>query len=1647
MSARSPAGILTFLIADVRGYTSFTQQHGDEAAARLAAAFAELAREGVEAHGGNVIELRGDEALAVFESPREALRAAVELQLTFADEAAVDPTLPLRVGMGLDAGEAVPVDGGYRGGALNLAARLCSQARAGEVWVSQGVAHLARAVPELRLHEHGEIEAKGLAEPVRVFRAAPLDTDPDALAARFEAMDGARPARRSELPAMLDPVTPIIGRDTEVRHLRWLWRRARRGETGAAIVAGPAGIGKTRLAAAVAASAAESGAQIAYASYAEPHEETLPAVEDTPSLLVLDDLDAASPDELEAALGALTERKRLPLLVVAAYDDERASADLMGGIRKLPDGVELIRPRPLDEDAVRRIAALYLGPDVEVPREVLDASEGVPRRVHEQLAEWAHREASRRLGAFASRTATRRSDLRSVEADLAGSVVDLQLVREQARLFASRGAEVEEAPYKGLATFEVEDAEWFFGRERLVADLVARLAGATLLGVVGPSGSGKSSAVRAGLVPALRAGVLPGSDRWCTLIMRPGDHPLRELDRTLWAGLPEGVRAKLQGSDTPLRDLPGVLAGEERLVLVVDQAEEAFTACRDEAERDGFLGALADAGSDERGSVIVVLALRADFYGRFAELPELAELLGANHVLVGAPTPDEYRRAIEQPALRAGARVEPALVDELVAEVVGEPGALPLLSTALLEVWERREGRTISRHAALETGGVRGAVGRLAEDAYGNFTEEQQEITRAVLLRLAAVDEADEAVRRRVPLSEFDVERNPEVAHVVEVLTARRLLTVSDGTVEVAHEALLREWPRFRQWIDEDRTGRRLHAHLATTAREWEARGQDTAELYRGARLSAALDWTTEHTLELNELEREFVNASRVENERELVEQRRRNRRLRGLLAGVGVLLALAIAAGTVALAQRASAKKQARVALARELGSRAVSEPRIDRAMLLAKEAVNVDDSRQTEGTLLATLLRSPAAIGTFSSPITDRPQRMTLSPDGRTLAVVENTSFTRFYDTRTRGPSHAPLRNTVHIPPFYSEDGKLVVLMRQPSLTQPPALDLRDGHTLRHLRFLPLANRWLTTRTSAWNPLFLSPDGRTAYMAYSTVNPDEQTDGPAYVDRWDIRTGKLLGSTALGSDGMFGGRIDGGVLGLLTDTELVTVDANTLRPLRRTHVHLPGTSFTDAAAVAPNGRTIAAASPTGSVTFVDVASGHATVGAGKTGSPVQAIEFSPAGNVVVTTNENGQVTVWNPKTADVVETFTGHEDRTLGVAFSADGKTLYTCSLDGAIFEWDLGGERRFGRPFDVTPGSATASIYGLETGAVPNVPLMPPLAISPDGSRFAARIEPNTVGIFSMKTLRRVRSFTVDLGAPIDTITWSPAGDQFAVSGGKGRVQLWSAGAQPRLLRTLHGLRAATKLGETINAVEFSPGGDLVAAVAAVQAPPGPNPPVGLAAVWTTGSGKLLWKRVHRKGPADAVAFSRDGGRLALGFEVGPDAGEDQLVGPTTGRVERTLHPLGASQSLAFSPDGTLATGAYSGIVELWDPSSGRRLGHPVLALPAPVANISFTPSGDEFATGGGSAGFAKLWDTQTLQQLGAALPGSPGQWGNALFTPDGSKLVTLYQDGRGALWPGTLSAWEEHACRVAGRNFTHEEWSRFVTGRAYAKTCPD
>jgi DNA-binding SARP family transcriptional activator len=636
----------------------------------------------------------------------------------------------------------------------------------------------------------------------------------------------------------------------------------------------------------------------------------------------------------------------------------------------------------------------------------------------------------------------------------------------------ARGGPVGVCPFKGLAFFDRADAEFFCGRERLVADLLARLVESPLAGIIGSSGVGKSSLLRAGVLPALSAGSLPGSDRWRQVLIRPGVHPDAELSRALAGQAPGDAAGRLE---------PG-----ERLVIAVDQLEELFTLCEQESERAAFAGKLATAAGDPQRRALVVVSLRADFYGRLASYPPLAALVSASHVLVGAMDRGELAQAIEQPAARAGLQAERPLVEALVADVAGEPGGLPLLSTTLLQLWRARDGTVLRYGSYRASGGVRGAVARLAEDAYTQLSEAERRIARSLLLRLAT-GENGTLTRRRVPLGEL--ERIPGARPVLAELTGARLLTVSEGEVELSHEALLREWPRYRTWLEEDRIGRRLHAHLTAAASDWDQAGRDAADLYRGARLAAALDWRAGHEQELNQTERAFFDASRAA-------AGRAQRRLRMVLVAVAALLLVAVTGGVVALINQQSASNYARVALARQLGAQAVNEPRLDRAMLLAREAVNLDRSPQTEGTLLATLQRDPAVIGTFALPV-ELASQLAFSPDGRTLAVSHSLTNTdkfpnarlgeiRFYDPRTRARQRAPLPHFGGAePPVYSSDGRLLAY---PTDNLLPSIAVRDAHTLALLATLTLPSFQSEQMTPdiAHASILIAPDGRTAYCAY---------------------------------------------------------------------------------------------------------------------------------------------------------------------------------------------------------------------------------------------------------------------------------------------------------------------------------------------------------------------------------------------------------------------------------------------------------------------------------------------------------------------------------------------------------------------------------
>ena len=529
---RASAAIRTFLIADIRGWTAFTAEHGDESASALARKFAEIANEGVEAWGGRVVELRGDEALAVFESGRDALRAATELQAAFTAETQLDALLPLLVGIGIDAGEAVAVGDGFRGAALNMAARLCSIAAASETITSQGLRQLAGPMPGINFVDLPRTKLKGLPKAVVAVRVEATDR-PELPYTATEPTG----QRQLPLPAELEAIVPLAGRSAELRLLSWHWRRAGHGAGRIVVVSGEPGIGKTRLAAELAARAHSDGAMVSYSGATVDPDALIATLEETGwKLIVVDDLDAAS---LASArrMTEVAERLSTTSALLVVTHREEAARSLLSIVEALAPSQRRLTLGPLEPDAVRAIAALYAGRAASrIPlSEIYDRTGGVPLAVHRWSSAWARDSVATRLEASATRTSDGRQHLRAAEEQLIEDVTDLELVRERSDLYATdrppdgRPAVAaplrDVCPYKGLAAFDAADAEYFFGRERLVAELVTRLVGSSFLALVGASGSGKSSALRAGLLPSLAGGVLPGSGGWRQVVMRPGEHP------------------------------------------------------------------------------------------------------------------------------------------------------------------------------------------------------------------------------------------------------------------------------------------------------------------------------------------------------------------------------------------------------------------------------------------------------------------------------------------------------------------------------------------------------------------------------------------------------------------------------------------------------------------------------------------------------------------------------------------------------------------------------------------------------------------------------------------------------------------------------------------------------------------------------------------------------------------------------------------------------------------------------------------------------------------------------------------------------------------------------------------------------------------
>ena len=700
------------------------------------------------------------------------------------------------------------------------------------------------------------------------------------------------------------------------------------------------------------------------------------------------------------------------------------------------------QPAPLVAEDVALVlqAANGVDPDPSVVELIVAEACDAPRRAEEALRRAIEREQSGRLSSTVAAAGATQVELARARRVVADTVLDRRRRREPI-------AAVGGCPYKGLLRFEPEDAGWYFGRERLVADLLATVASARCTGVVGASGSGKSSLARAGLLAALADDALPGSAQWPRVLVTPGADPMLELARVLapicHAPSTDHVRYRLLDDPESFagfaaRAMNGA-TGDGALMIVVDQLEEVFTVCRDDSVRDRFFDVLVHAANAPDSPSRVLVAVRSDYYARCAEHAAFAELLGRANVLVGPMRPDELQRAIEEPARRAGLVLEDGLVERIFDDVGTEPGSLPLLETALLETWNRRNGTTLTLEGYESAGGVHGAVAHLADDVYARLAPSEQDVARGIFLRLAEPGVGTDDVRRRAPLDELVVD--DEHAAVLTDLVDHRLVVTNDATAEVAHEALLREWPRLRGWLEADREGRRVRRALANGAQEWAAGARDNDLLFRGSRLGAALDVAGAHPTEVNPVERDFLTASRAREESELHSARRTATRFRRLTVALAALLVVAVVAGALSLVERsraddsaARAEKQAVASSASSLATQARSligeDP--DLALLLAVEARRLHPAVDTDGAVETALVTGLAGV---EAAITLEPRAQpyaNLSPDGRLVAVAGVDGFVRLLDVdtgrvlrRLSGPQIiAP------VAPMFNRDGTLLAV-----------------------------------------------------------------------------------------------------------------------------------------------------------------------------------------------------------------------------------------------------------------------------------------------------------------------------------------------------------------------------------------------------------------------------------------------------------------------------------------------------------------------------------------------------------------------------------------------------------------------------------------
>jgi WD40 repeat protein/DNA-binding SARP family transcriptional activator len=1134
-------------------------------------------------------------------------------------------------------------------------------------------------------------------------------------------------------------------------------------------------------------------------------------------------------------------------------------------------------------------------------------------------------------------------------------------------------------PYRGLSAFREADAPFFHGRGAFTARLVEAVHIQPLVAiVVGSSGSGKSSAVYAGLLPRLRR-----EGGWQIVDFRPGGAPFRALAAALLSALEPGLGETdrliesrkladaLREAAVPLYDVVARALAKNRdasrVLLLVDQFEELYTLWPQVETRRRFLDVLLTAveaaGGQRPSSLVLLLTMRADFMGQALAHRPFADLLQEAALMMGPMTRDELRTAIVRPAQQQGAALEPGLAERLLDDVGEEPGKLPLLEFALTLLWERLDGGWMTHAAYEEIGRVEGALARYAEEIYQDLAEEEREAARWVLEQLVQPGEGTEDTRKVALRAEVGEHRWPLAQRLADrrlVVTGRDASTGTE-TVEVVHEALIQRWDRLQGWMEEDRTFRTWQERLRVALHAWEGSDRDEGGLLRGTPLAQAEQWLDERGHALGAAEVDYIRAGVALRERQQAEQaRRRHETLRQVSVGLAaqaqaelegasperaVLLALEAlqhypytGQAECALAQAVHAFKPYRIL------------PNID--MRLRHAVWSPDGGRIAiagmEGTIKVYDARTGVEMGKFNERDWSDIQSLAWSVDGQLVTASQGRKVARVWDPATGallltyeghdGPVH-------HV--ALSADGTLALTAGEDGTAR--VWEVASGTTR-----LVLSGDGAALQDAAW-----SPDGSRILTA--------AMDGT--VRLWDV-------SAALGPGGG-------------DAQQMLSVAAHAKGALAVTW--------------SPDGTRFASSGMDGLTRVWDAATGQALLTLIGHDDQVRDVSWAPEGRRIATASGDGTARVWDGRAGDELY-------------------TLHGLTGDLWTVEWSPGGERL------VTGGGMRPRIWDLPAPSLRLVGHTDQDGLvdaewSPDGALIVTAGRNGTVRVWDAHTGEQIQTFSGHLTGEDRQqrawyVGWSPSGDRIASTGSDSVVRVWDA-------RTGEELLAYTEhTGTDTWYAEWSPDGTRIVS----------SGTDGCSRVWNVRTGERIATFCNGCVGHSSV-WSPDGTRILSGCLFGSLEGA-YVWDAATGQplVHFAKHTDGIAGP-GWSPDGKrIATGSWDNTVRIWDAETGEELlvftGHA-----DSVFDARWSPDGSRILSGDES-GMVRIWDPETgVEVYRFQVPGAAysSEW-----SPDGSHVIVAgsfpVPEIR-RVWPSTealVSYAQEHCVQ---RELTAEERAQF------------